>query len=98
MFLCVQVREYINDTEDYINVQLDHQRNQLFQFQITLGASALSIALAMALVGMFSMNINVPQYQDYDWFTPYVLITLFSSLAIFMGVIGYVHWKGLFEK
>lgn len=98
MFLCVQVREYINDTEDYINVQLDHQRNQLFQFQITLGASALSIAFAMGLVGMFSMNIPVPQYQDYDWFTPYVLISLFSSLAIFMGVIGYVHWKGLFEK
>lgn len=92
------MREYINDTEDYINVQLDHQRNQLFQFQITLGASALAIALAMGLVGMFSMNIPMPQYQDYDWFAPYVLITLFSSLAIFMGVIGYVHWKGLFEK
>lgn len=92
------MREYINDTEDYINVQLDHQRNQLFQFQITLGASALAIAVAMALVGIFSMNIPMPQYHNFDLFTPYVLITLFSSLAIFMGVIGYVHWKGLFEK
>ena len=27
----VQLREYIDDTEDYINIQLDNHRNQLIQ-------------------------------------------------------------------
>jgi len=27
----MQLREYIDDTEDYINIQLDNHRNQLIQ-------------------------------------------------------------------
>ncbi len=60
----MQVREYISDTEDYINIQLDYQRNQLFQFQIMLGASALSLAMGMAIVGPLSMNIPIPIYDN----------------------------------
>ncbi|XP_044488637.1 magnesium transporter MRS2-4-like [Mangifera indica] len=29
----LSVREYIDDTEDYVNIQLDNQRNKLIQFQ-----------------------------------------------------------------
>lgn len=94
----MQVREYISDTEDYINVQLDHQRNQLFQFHITVSASALAVAVAMGLVGMVSMNIPIPPYNSNNWFTPFVCCVLFIATIIFFSVIGYVRWTGLFEK
>lgn len=92
------VREYIDDTEDYVNVRLDHQRNQLFQFQITLGASALAIAVCMGMVGCFSMNIHVPPYDSPHWFTPFLIFSCLLSSFIFLGILWYVRWKGLFEK
>ncbi|KAH8964472.1 hypothetical protein BDL97_04G068900 [Sphagnum fallax] len=91
------VREYISDTEDYINIQLDYQRNQLFQFQIMLGASALSLAMGMAIVGPLSMNIPIPIYDNNNWFTPFVCSMVVVCISIFFSVIGYVRWKGLFE-
>lgn len=81
-----------------MNVRLDHQRNQLFQFQITLGASALAIAVAMSIVGIFGMNIPVPPYNSPDWFPPTLIFSFLLSFLIFLGILGYVRWKGLFEK
>ena len=93
-----QVREYIDDTEDYVNVRLDHHRNQLFQFQITLSASALAIAVAISVVGCFSMNIPVFPYFRTDWFVPTVVASVFSLLWVFLGVVGYARYMGLFER
>ncbi|XP_024390959.1 magnesium transporter MRS2-4 isoform X2 [Physcomitrium patens] len=93
------VREYIDDTEDYVNVRLDHQRNQLFQFQITLGATALSVAAAMSIVGVFGMNIhNTDPFHNPDWLAPTLCSSMFTAFSIFVSIVGYVHWKGLFEK
>lgn len=94
----VQIREYIDDTEDYINIRLDHQRNQLFQFQITLTTSMLAIGFGTAAFGATSMNINIPWYYDNDVFTPYLMGVLTLCVCVFSSVIMYVHWKGLFEK
>lgn len=94
-----QVREYIDDTEDYVNVRLDHQRNQLFQFQITLGATALSVAAAMSIVGVFGMNIhNTDPFHNPDWLAPTLCSSMFTAFSIFVSIVGYVHWKRLFEK
>ncbi len=92
------MREYIDDTEDYVNVRLDHQRNQLFQFQITLSASALAMAVAISLIGCFSMNIQVFPYSKPDWFAPIIISAVLMLFFVFVGVVGYARWMGLFEK
>lgn len=93
------VREYIDDTEDYVNVRLDHLRNQLFQFQITLGASALSISAAMGIIGVFCINIyNLSPYNNPDWFVPSLCCSMLIAFLVYVGIVSYVQWKGLFEK
>ncbi|WVZ55384.1 hypothetical protein U9M48_006050 [Paspalum notatum var. saurae] len=51
------VRGYIVDTEDYINIQLDNQRNKLIQFQLTLIIVSFGIAINTWIVASFAMNI-----------------------------------------
>ena len=36
--------EYIDDTEDLINIELDHHRNQLIQLELVLTTATFSIA------------------------------------------------------
>ncbi|KAL3690804.1 hypothetical protein R1sor_004455 [Riccia sorocarpa] len=94
------IREHIDDTEDYINIQLDHQRNQLFQLQITLSTGALAIAIATALCSACSMNIQWVYIYDpaNNVFVPYVSFTLVFSVTVFFSILGYVYWTGLFER
>ncbi|RVW20000.1 Magnesium transporter MRS2-7 [Vitis vinifera] len=39
--MLLELREYIDDTEDYINIQLDNHRNQLIQVVIVTGVSCV---------------------------------------------------------
>ncbi|KAA8545496.1 hypothetical protein F0562_020280 [Nyssa sinensis] len=49
----LSVREYIDDTEDYVNIQLDNQRNELIQLQLTLTSGSFAIAVETLIAGMF---------------------------------------------
>ncbi|KAJ8747594.1 hypothetical protein K2173_011402 [Erythroxylum novogranatense] len=41
-----EVREYIDNTETYVNIQLDNKRNELIQLQPMLTITASPVALA----------------------------------------------------
>lgn len=60
----MQVREYIDDTEDYVNIQLDNQRNELIQFQLTLTIASFAIAVETLIAGLFGMNIPCTLYES----------------------------------
>ncbi|CAM6112801.1 unnamed protein product [Calypogeia fissa] len=94
----MMIREYIDDTEDYINIQLDHKRNQLFQFQITLTTSMLAIGIGTACCGAVSMNIQIPVYSNNEVFLPFIMSMLTVTVSVFTSVVMYIHWKGLFQK
>ncbi|KAI4296215.1 hypothetical protein L6164_036191 [Bauhinia variegata] len=49
----LSVREYIDDTEDYVNIQLDNQRNELIQLQLTLTIASFAIAVETLIAGIF---------------------------------------------
>ncbi|QCD84586.1 hypothetical protein DEO72_LG2g4941 [Vigna unguiculata] len=53
----LSVREYIDDTEDYVNIQLDNHRNELIQLQLTLTIASFAIAIDTLVAGTFGMNI-----------------------------------------
>lgn len=42
---CCCVGEYIKDTEEYINIELDSSRNRLIKLEIVITAATFSIAL-----------------------------------------------------
>jgi Mg2+ and Co2+ transporter CorA len=58
----MKLREYVDDTEDYINIMLDDKQNQLLQMGIMLSTGTLVVSCAIAVTGVFGMNITIPLY------------------------------------
>ena len=87
--------EYIDDTEDLINIELDHHRNQLIQLELVLTTATFSIALIGVVSGIFGMNIR---NREEDSHTTFVLVTLFScfgSIFLFFAIMVFCRYKGL---
>eukprot|EP01018_Ginkgo_biloba_P005175 Gb_37143 [translate_table: standard] len=91
----LSVREYIDDTEDYVNIQLDNQRNELIQLQLTLTIASFVIALATLIAGIFGMNIPCPLYSINGVFFPLVGGSLVVCTLLFFVILGYAQWKEL---
>ncbi|KAM2716096.1 hypothetical protein EV2_045621 [Malus domestica] len=91
----LSVREYIDDTEDYVNIQLDNQRNELIQLQLTLTIASFAVAVETLISGIFGMNIPCILYDKDGIFEAFVGgITAFSVLLFFL-IYGYARWKKL---
>ncbi|CAO1946959.1 unnamed protein product [Urochloa humidicola] len=57
------LREYVDDTEDYINIMLDDKQNQLLQMGVMLSTATVVITAGVAVVGLFGMNIGISLYD-----------------------------------
>ncbi|RWW41668.1 hypothetical protein BHE74_00052829 [Ensete ventricosum] len=94
---CMQhfVREYIDDTEDYVNIQLDNQRNELIQLQLVLTIASFGIAVDTLIVGAFAMNIPCQLYDIQHIFTAFVGGTSGGCVLITLLMLAYARWKKL---
>jgi hypothetical protein len=59
--------EYIDDTEDLINIQLDASRNALIRFDILLTTGTFALALFSAVAGMLGENLVLPDAITQVW-------------------------------
>ncbi|CAN7000516.1 unnamed protein product [Brassica rapa subsp. trilocularis] len=89
------VREYIDDTEDYVNIQLDNQRNEMIQLQLTLTIASFAITANTLLVSLFGMNIHCPLYEMDDVFGYFLSSVTAVCVVLFMLTLGYARWKKL---
>ena len=55
---CVEVKlkEFIQDTEDYVNIDLDSKRNKILEVNVLVGLAALVHAAGSCAYGVFGMN------------------------------------------
>ncbi|RAL44932.1 hypothetical protein DM860_003691 [Cuscuta australis] len=91
----LSVREYIDDTEDYVNIQLDNQRNELIQLQLILTIASFAIAVETLVAGWFGMNIPCSLYKIQGVFWPFVGGMTAACIILFFVVLGYARWKKL---
>ncbi|KAF3444446.1 hypothetical protein FNV43_RR14138 [Rhamnella rubrinervis] len=91
----LSVREYIDDTEDYVNIQLDNQRNELIQLQLVLTIASFAIAVETLIAGWFGMNIPCILYQKNGIFEIFVGCITAGCILLFLVVLGYAKWKKL---
>ncbi|PSC75097.1 magnesium transporter MRS2-7 isoform B [Micractinium conductrix] len=91
--------EYIDDTEDYINIELDSHRNALIRLDLVLTSFSASVALVTAITGLFAMNVMLNPGQEgqapYSWFLAVSISTGIGAIAVFAGVMAYCRWKRL---
>jgi len=55
-----KLREYVDDTEDYINIMLDDKQNQLLQMGILLSTATPVITCGILVTGVLAINIHQP--------------------------------------
>ncbi|XP_062168373.1 magnesium transporter MRS2-I-like [Alnus glutinosa] len=90
------LREYIDDTEDYINIQLDNHRNQLIQLELFLSAGTVCLSLFSLVAGIFGVNIPYTWNNDHGYmFKWVVIVTGLCSSFVFLLIVLYARHKGL---
>ncbi|CAN6919439.1 unnamed protein product [Brassica oleracea] len=95
------LKEYVDDTEDYINIMLDDKQNNLLQMGVMLTTAGLVMSLFIAVAGVFGMNINIELFNDevagpgrFIWT---VVGGTAGSLFLYFGAIGWYKHSRLLE-
>eukprot|EP00245_Coleochaete_scutata_P007794 TRINITY_DN23564_c0_g1_i1.p1 TRINITY_DN23564_c0_g1~~TRINITY_DN23564_c0_g1_i1.p1 ORF type:complete len:414 (+),score=72.13 TRINITY_DN23564_c0_g1_i1:282-1523(+) len=89
------LREFIDDTEDYINIQLDKIRNELIQLELILSTITVVVGLAGVVAGIFGMNVPLPQGEDDSAFEWILIITGLACTFVWFAIFSYARYKGL---
>ncbi|XP_021766223.1 magnesium transporter MRS2-1-like isoform X1 [Chenopodium quinoa] len=89
------LKEYIEDTEDFINIQLDNVRNQLIQFELLLTTATFVVAIFGVVAGIFGMNFEIELFNYPDAFKWTLLITGTTGLVIFGSFLWFFRYKRL---
>lgn len=89
------VREYIADTEGYVNFQLGNQRNELIQLHMFLKIFDFSLAVYGMITGFFGMSIPCSFFYEDGVFVPFLAVTTAASLLVFLLLVAYARWKKL---
>ncbi|XP_028753301.1 magnesium transporter MRS2-4-like isoform X2 [Neltuma alba] len=92
----LSVREHIDDTEDYVNIQLDNQRNELIQLELTLIIASFAIGINTYIAVTFGMNIPCQFYENTDGlFWKFVGCSSAACMLLFLLMLAYARSKGL---
>ncbi|CAL5357727.1 unnamed protein product [Camellia sinensis] len=59
-----RLREYIHNTEDYINIVLDDKQNQLLRMGIIITTGAVMLNSGVVALGFLSTNIGIPLFTS----------------------------------
>ncbi|KAF5466037.1 hypothetical protein F2P56_015995 [Juglans regia] len=90
------LREYIDDTEDYINIQLDNHRNQLIQLELFLSSGTVCVSIFSLVTAIFGMNIPYTWNDNHGFmFKWVVIVTGIGCSLLFLLIVYYSHRKGL---
>nr|XP_017219105.1 PREDICTED: magnesium transporter MRS2-I-like [Daucus carota subsp. sativus] len=92
----MQLREYIDDTEDYINIQLDNHRNQLIQLELFLSSGTVCLSIYSLVAAIFGMNIPYTWNDNHGYMFKWVVsLSGIASAVLFLLIISYARLKGL---
>ncbi|XP_062022663.1 magnesium transporter MRS2-3 [Rosa rugosa] len=95
------LREYVDDTEDYINIMLDDKQNHLLQMGVMLTTATLVVSAFVVVAGIFGMNIKIELFDPnkagmQDWLWTIGGSTI-GSVVLYIIAIGWCKHKRLLE-
>ncbi|XP_052173504.1 magnesium transporter MRS2-3 [Diospyros lotus] len=95
------LREYVDDTEDYINIMLDDKQNHLLQMGVMLTTATLLVSAFVVVVGIFGMNIKIDLFKEEYAGMPQFLWTVggsaTGSIVLYVIAIAWCKHKRLLE-
>lgn len=93
------LREYVDDTEDYINIMLDEKQNQLLQMGILLSTASLVLTAGVVVTGLFGMNISIDLYNvtTYHQFWETTYGTIAGCVILYIIAIAWGKKSGILQ-
>ncbi|XP_038987944.1 magnesium transporter MRS2-F-like [Phoenix dactylifera] len=93
------LKEYVDDTEDYINIMLDEKQNQLLQTGVMITTATVVVTAGIVVVSIFGMNIgislfDVPTFSQF-WETTFG--TIGGCIVLYVLAIGLGMRSGLLQ-
>ncbi|PKA59272.1 Magnesium transporter MRS2-10 [Apostasia shenzhenica] len=89
------LKEYIDDTEDFINIKLDNVRNQLIQFELLLTAATFVVTIFAVVTGVFGMNFQDPVFDAPSNFNWVLTLSSVFCVVLYVSFLLYVKHKRL---
>ncbi|OMO85683.1 Magnesium transporter MRS2/LPE10 [Corchorus capsularis] len=89
----ITLKEYIDDTENFINIQMNNLRNRLIQFELLLTSATLVMAIFGAIIGIFGINFPVPLFTNERTIKLILIFTSISAVLIYCGLVCFFKWR-----
>ncbi|CAN1314123.1 Magnesium transporter MRS2-5 [Linum perenne] len=86
-------KEYIDDTEDFINIKLGNIQNQLIQFELLLTAATFVATVFAVVTGVFGMNFEDSIFDNPSTFHWVLIITGVACCFLYMSFLFYFRHK-----
>ncbi|XP_010523489.1 PREDICTED: magnesium transporter MRS2-5 [Tarenaya hassleriana] len=90
------LKEYIDDTEDLINIKLGNVQNQLIQFQLLLTAATFVAAIFAAVTAVFGMNMEDSVFDNPSTFQWVLVVTGIGCGFLYFSFVLYFRYKKVF--
>ncbi|WJX57472.1 Magnesium transporter MRS2-5 [Trifolium repens] len=87
------LKEYIDDTEDFLNIKLGNIQNLLIKFEMLLTAATLVAAIFAAVAGVFGMNFETSVFDYPSGFNWVMVITGIACVALYFALLFYFRYK-----
>ncbi|CAN0887191.1 Magnesium transporter MRS2-2 [Linum grandiflorum] len=90
------LREYIDDTEDYINIQVSSVKDLVISYKFVCASGTVCLSIYSLVAGIFGMNIPYTWNEGYgSVFKWVVILTGIFCALVFLGIMSYARYKGL---
>ncbi|KAK9704873.1 hypothetical protein RND81_07G016900 [Saponaria officinalis] len=90
------LKEYIDDTEDLINIKLGNVQNQLIQYELLLTAATFVATIFAVVAAVFWMNFQASIFNNPFAFNWVLLISGVSCGILYFGFLIYFRRKRVF--
>ncbi|KAL1356027.1 magnesium transporter MRS2-5 isoform X2 [Arachis duranensis] len=87
------LKEYIDDTEDFINIKLGNIQNRLIQFELLLTAATLVAAVFAAVTAVFGMNFETTVFDYPSGFHWVLVVTGITCASLYFSFLFYFKYK-----
>ncbi|ESR51160.1 Magnesium transporter MRS2-5 [Citrus sinensis] len=92
----LSLKEYIDDTEDLINIKLGNVQNQLIQFELLLTAATFVATIFAVVTGVFGMNLKASVFDYPSAFNWVLVITGLAGCLLYFSFLFYFKHKKVF--
>ncbi|XP_021298385.1 magnesium transporter MRS2-1-like [Herrania umbratica] len=89
------LKQYIDDTENFLNIQMNNLRNRLIQFELLLTSATFVLAVFGIIIGIFGINFPVPLFNDSHTIKVVLIITSVCGIILYCALVCFYKWRGV---